>query len=51
MHKEITFQLTMSLAKDMYEKELITKEEYYAFRQKMIEKYTPALGTLFSELT
>lgn len=48
--REIVFQMTMSAARQMLEKGLITEEEYQQFDAKMNEKYRPIFGSLFSDI-
>lgn len=45
--REIIFQMTMSAARQMLEKGLISEEEYKQFDTKMQQKYNPTFGTLF----
>lgn len=47
---EIIFQMTMSAARRMLEKGLISEEEYKQFDTKMQQKYLPIFGTLFSNI-
>ena len=47
---EIVYQMTMSAAKKMLKKGLITREEYIQFEGQMKEKYSPKIGSLFSNL-
>lgn len=46
--KEIVYQMTMSAARQMLEKGLITDEQYQKYDTKMRRKYTPIIGTLWS---
>lgn len=48
--REIIFQMTMSAARQMLEKGLISEEEYKQFDTKMQQKYQPVFGTLFSNI-
>ena len=48
--REIVFQMTMSAARQMLEKGLISEEEYKQFDTKMQQKYIPIFGTLFSDI-
>ncbi len=50
MRKEMLYQTTMSMARQMLEKSLISKEEYAQIDTKMREKYEPSLGTLFADI-
>lgn len=47
---EIVYQMTMSVARQMFEKGLLSKEEYHKYDTKMRQKYAPIIGTLFSEI-
>ena len=47
---EIIYQMTMSAARQMLEKGLISEEEYKQFDAKMQQKYSPIFGTLFSDI-
>ena len=48
--KEIIYQMTMSAARQMLEKGLISEDEYKQFDTKMQQKYRPIFGTLFSNI-
>lgn len=48
--KEIIYQITMNIAYQMFEKGLISKEEYRKYDTKMRQKYDPIIGILFSEI-
>lgn len=48
--REIIFQMTMSAARQMLEKGLISQEEYLQFDTRMKEKYRPIFGDLFSDI-
>ncbi len=48
--REIVFQMTMAAAREMLGQGLISKTEYKHFEEKMLEKYTPAIGGLFATL-
>jgi len=47
---EKLYQVTMTIAKSMLTKGIITNEEYAVIDTKMLEKYRPILGTLLSTL-
>jgi len=47
---EKLYQVTMTIAKSMLTKGIITSEEYAVIDTKMLEKYRPILGTLLSTL-
>ena len=48
--RDIVFQMTMSAARQMLEKGLISEDEYKQFDTKMQQKYRPIFGTLFSNI-
>lgn len=48
--KEIVYQMTMSAARQMLEKGLITDEQYQKYDTKMRQKYAPIIGILWSEI-
>ena len=48
--KEIVYQMTMSAARQMLEKGLITEEQYQKYDTKMRQKYAPIIGVLWSEI-
>ena len=45
---EKAYQITMSFADDMLEKGIITRREYDDFDTKLLQKYKPIFGTLWS---
>lgn len=47
-HNEAAFQVTMHLARTMLAEKLITEKEYRAFEQKMLNKYQPFSGDLYT---
>ncbi len=47
---EKLYQATMSLARLILEKGVISKEDYHEFDTIMLEKYQPIFGTLFSDI-
>ena len=47
---EMLYQTTMSLARRMLEKVMISEEDYHEFDTIMLEKYHPIFGTLFSDI-
>ena len=49
-NSEKLYQVTMTIAKSMLSKGIITTEEYAIIDTKMLEKYRPILGTLLSTL-
>ena len=48
--KEVVYQMTMSAARRMLEKGLITEEQYQKYDAKMRQKYAPIIGTLWAEM-
>ena len=48
--REIVFQMTMSAARQMLEKGLISEDEYKQFDTKMQKKYRTIFGTSFSHI-
>lgn len=45
---EITFQVTINLARKMLNDKLITKKEYQSFKKEMFHKYQPFFGGLYT---
>ena len=43
------YQATMSIAAQMLDKGIISNEQYDDFEQKMLAKYRPIYGSLFSD--
>lgn len=48
--REIIFQMTMSYARKLVEKGLLSKEEYVKFDTKMQQEWQPKIGGLFSDI-
>lgn len=48
--QELMYQATMSIFKSMLRKGLITQEEYSIINAIYLNKYSPLLGTLLSEI-
>lgn len=48
--REIIYQMTMAIAREMCERRLITNEEYTTFDKQMLQKYEPVLGTFTAEV-
>lgn len=48
---EKRYQVALSIANALLEKELITKEEYAVINATLLEKYRPILGTLLSDIS
>jgi len=49
-NKEFEYQVTMSLARELLDKGAITKDQYVKFNTKMMEKYEPKTGDLFTNI-
>lgn len=47
---EIIYQMTMSAARQLLEKGLISEQEYKDFDTRMQQKYEPVFGVLFSNI-
>ena len=47
---EKQYQSSLSIAKSMFEKSIITPEEFALIDEFLLEKYKPLLGTLFSHI-
>ena len=47
--REKLYQATMNMFRAMVEKGIITKAQYNVIDAKMLQKYRPLLGGLFSE--
>lgn len=47
---ELLFQASMNIAGRMLENGMISEEEYRKIRNAFIEKYSPVIGTLLSEI-
>ena len=47
--REKLYQATMNMFRSMLKNGLINEEQYAIIDTKMLEKYRPLLGTLFSE--
>lgn len=48
---EMLYQTTMTLARSMLEKGVISEEDYHEFDTIMLEKYYPIFGTLFTDIS
>lgn len=46
---EVRYQSAISVVKSLFRQGLLTAEEYAEIDTKLLEKYAPSLGTLFSE--
>ncbi|MCC8044853.1 MAG: hypothetical protein LIP12_05060 [Clostridiales bacterium] len=51
IRSDMLYHATVSIAKSMLEKRLITEEEYAIIDTNLLKKYRPYLGTLLSENT
>ena len=47
---EKQYQSSLSIAKSMLEKSIITPEEFALIDEFLLQKYRPLLGTLFSDI-
>lgn len=47
---EKQYQSSLSIAKSMLEKSIITPEEFAFIDEFLLEKYKPLIGTLFSHI-
>ena len=47
---EMLYQTTMSIARQMLENKIISKEEYQQIDTIITNKYNPTLGTLFANI-
>ena len=48
--RETSYQVTMNLFRQLLKQGVIDKEEYNKIDTKMIEKYRPVFGKLFSKM-
>ena len=51
MSKEIQYLTAMHMAKQLLKKGIIDERHYREFDTKMVEKYHPILGDLFTDLS
>ncbi|MCD8300574.1 MAG: hypothetical protein LUC41_05315 [Clostridiales bacterium] len=49
MNSELMYQATMSIARRMLERGLMSREEYREIDTIFLEKYHPIFGTLFAD--
>lgn len=49
-YREMVYQITMDIMKKLLKEKLISKEEYLEMEEKMIEKYTPVIGKVYSDI-
>ncbi len=45
--REFHYQVTMSIASELFEKGIISEEDYCQYETKMRNKYKPIIGDLF----
>ena len=43
---EVTYQIIIKILRDLFRKNLITKDEFDSFKHKMLEKYDPKISEL-----
>ena len=43
---EVIYQITIKILRNLFRKNLITKDEYNKFKHKMLEKYDPKISEL-----
>lgn len=43
---EVTYQITIKILRNLFRKNLITKDEFDSFKHRMLEKYNPKLSEL-----
>ena len=43
---EVTYQIIIKILRNLFRKNLITKDEFDSFKHKMLEKYNPKLSKL-----
>ena len=43
---EVTYQITIKILRNLFKKNLITKDEFDSFKHKMLEKYNPKISEL-----
>ena len=48
--RELTYQIIMKNAKQMLTNDLISRNEYINFQKKMIAKYKPVIGPIYSDI-
>ena len=51
LKNEIAYQITMNYLKDMFEKKIISIEEYNQMMAEFKKKYAPKISKLFFEIT
>ena len=48
--RELTYQIIMKNVKKMLTNDLISRDEYINFQKKMIAKYKPVIGPIYSDI-
>lgn len=43
---EVTYQIIIKILRNLFRKNLITKDEFDSFKHKMLEKYDPKISEL-----
>ena len=43
---EVTYQIAIKILRNLFRKNLITKDEFDSFKHRMLEKYNPKLSEL-----
>ena len=43
---EVTYQITIKILRNLFRKNLITKDKFDSFKHKMLEKYDPKISEL-----
>ena len=43
---EVIYQITIKILRNLFRKNLITKDEFNKFKHKMLEKYNPKISEL-----
>ena len=51
MEREARYQASMCMFRNLLTKGILSREEYVKAERMMREKYNPALGTLFSDIS
>ena len=51
LERELLYQSSMQMFRSLMDKNIINKADYITAEKMMREKYNPALGTLFSDIS
>ena len=51
LEREAAYQSAMRMFRSLWEKGVLSREDYLEAERMMREKYNPTLGTLFSDLS